>query len=103
MDALAAVSGIVPTMTWLDCPFGNDASASPVSWRPVHYLASLAASHGMATDGENTGGGSATVLEFTASQARAYGLRGFAWFNEREVLGGSYATLKDLATLIASR
>jgi hypothetical protein len=72
-----------------------------VDWRPVHYLASLAAQNGMATYGENTGGGSASVLPFTASQARAYGLLGFAWFNEREVFGGSYATLDDLAALIA--
>ena len=38
---------------------------------------------------------------FTVSQAKAFGLLGFAWFNEQEMLSGSYATLSDLAGVIA--
>ena len=101
VSALAAVPGIVLTTTWLDCPFGSDVSTSADLWRPVHYLSSLADPHGMALFGENTGQGSASVMAFTASQATAYGLLGFAWFREAELLGGSYATLSDLSAVIA--
>ena len=102
VGALTGLTGVVLTTTWLDCPFGSDASTSQVDWRPVHYLAYLAGQHGMTVYGENTGAGSASVLSFTASQARTYGLLGMAWFNERELLGGSYATLSDLASLITT-
>ncbi|HYM83635.1 MAG TPA: hypothetical protein VEY67_05760 [Candidatus Dormibacteraeota bacterium] len=102
VKALSAFSGIVLASTWLDCPYGNDASASPVDWRPIHYLTYLAAPYGMARYGENTGQGSASVLEFTAAQARTYGLLGFAWFNEREVYAGSYATISDIARIVAA-
>jgi hypothetical protein len=102
VGALNALTGIVLTTTWLDCPFGSDTSTSQVDWRPVHYLAYLAGQHGMAVYGENTGAGSSSVMSFTASQARTYGLLGMAWFNERELLGGTYATLADLSTLITT-
>ena len=49
--------GVVLDTTWLDCPYGNDASANPDAWRPVHYLAYLAARnpHHLRLYGENTG------------------------------------------------
>lgn len=90
--------------TWLDCSYGNDASTSPDDWRPVHYLAYLAAQNPqhLRTYGENTGQGSAPVMSFTDSQAKAYGLVGFAWFNEQQLFSGQYATLTNYAALIAA-
>ncbi len=90
--------------TWLDCSYGNDASTNPDDWRPVHYLAYLAAQNPLhlRTYGENTGQGSASVMSFTESQAKAYGLVGFVWFNEQQLFSGQYATLSDYASLIAA-
>jgi Beta-galactosidase len=94
--------GVVLDTTWLDCPYGNDASTNPVAWRPVHYLAYLAARnpHHLRLYGENTGQGSAAVLAFTAAQARKYRLAGFLWFDEQELFSGFHATLAAYATLI---
>jgi hypothetical protein len=100
-SALAGVGNIVLTTTWLDCRYGSDASSSTAQWRPVHFLAGLARQHGMALYGENTGGGSPDVMAFTAAQAKAFGLLGLAWFDERALFGGSSATISDLARLIA--
>lgn len=101
VSTVAAGAGIVPTTTWLDCPFGSDGSTRAVDWSPVHYIASLAGAHGMAVYGENTGQGTATTLAFTVAQAKAFGLIGFAWYKEAEVYSGSYATIDDIARVIA--
>ena len=94
--------GVVLDTTWLDCPYGSDASSSPDAWRPVHYLAYLAARspHHLRLYGENTGGGSAAVMRFTFAQARKYRLAGFLWFDEQELFSGAHATLPVLARLI---
>ncbi len=93
--------GVVVTTTWLDAACGNDASTSAAAWSPVHYLAYLAARRGLSVYGENTGRGTASVMRFTASQARAYRLAGFLWYDEQEFLSGRWATLDDYARLIA--
>ncbi|HYM83630.1 MAG TPA: beta-galactosidase, partial [Candidatus Dormibacteraeota bacterium] len=93
---------VIVDTTWLDAPYGSDTSASMADWRPVHYLAYLARQKGLSLYGENTGHGSASVMGFTNSQARAYGLLGFLWFDEQELFSGTYATLSDYASLIAA-
>jgi len=90
--------------TWLNCPFGNDNRADPVLWRPVHYLAVLAHRHRPALElyGENSGEGDAAQLRFSIAQARRYGLRGLAWFNEDQLFSGRYATLSDYQRAISA-
>jgi hypothetical protein len=102
--ATIADPGVVLDTTWLDCPYGNDASTNPDAWRPVHYLAYLASRnpHHLRLYGENTGHGSAAVLAFTAAQARKYRLAGFLWFDEQELFSGVHATLGALASVIRS-
>jgi len=97
-------AGTLLDTTWLNCPFGNDNSADPVLWRPVHYLAVLARRHRPALGlyGENSGNGDAAQLSFSIAQARRYGLRGLAWYNEDQLFSGQYATLSDYQRAINS-
>ena len=101
--AIADPNTIIAT-TWLDCPFGDDDSANPDDWRPVHYLASLATTHAPALRvfGENTGQGQRAQMDFAAAQMVRYGLVGMAWYDEGEVFSGQYATLADYQSEIAN-
>lgn len=96
-------AGVVVTTTWLDADGSRDGEADQRYWSPVHFLASLAAAnlHRPALYGENTGHGSAADLVFTRAQARQFGLLGFAWYHEAELLAGTYATLADYEAVIA--
>jgi hypothetical protein len=97
--------GVVVTTTWLDADGSRDGGADQRYWSPVHYLASLAAANPVrpALYGENTGHGSAAALAFTRAQAGRFGLLGFAWYCEGELFGGTHATLRDYAAVIAAR
>jgi hypothetical protein len=101
--AITDTNTIVYT-TWLDAPFGDDASANPDDWRPVHYLVSLAAAHrpALRVAGENTGQGSPSQLRFAAAQMKAYGLAGMVWCQESELYSGQYATIGDYRDTIAA-
>lgn len=101
---VAAISdpGVWVASTWLDCPYGNDSVTDPGVGSPGRYIASLARARGLRAYGENTGQGSASVLASTAARARSFGLVGFAWYNEEELLSGRYATLADMARVIAA-
>jgi len=92
------------TTTWLDAPFGDDASADPAEWRPVKYLASLAASSAMQPRlyGENAGQGDRAAMQFAVAQMRRYNLLGMAWCREADLLSGRYATLTDYRQAIAT-
>ncbi len=100
--AITDANTIVYT-TWLDAPFGDDASANPANWRPVHYLASLAAAHRpiLRVAGENTGQGSPSQMRFAAAQMKAYGLAGMVWYQESELYSGQYATIGDYRDTIS--
>lgn len=89
--------------TWLDAPFGSDTSTDPAEWRPAHYLSDLAARNPRRPRvwGENTGQGDRAALDFSAAQARRFGLDGIAWFREEELFSGRFATLGDLREVIA--
>jgi hypothetical protein len=95
---------VYPATTWLDAPFGSDEGTDQADWRPVHYLADLAARNPSRPRvwGENTGQGDRAALAFSAAQARRFGLDGVAWFREEEVFSGAFATLGDLQEVIAS-
>lgn len=95
--------GVVVTTTWLDADWSRDGGTDSRYWSPVHFLASLAAANPVrpALYGENTGQGSAAVLASTRAQAGRFGLLGFAWYREAELLAGTYATLADYAAVIA--
>ncbi len=88
--------------TWLDCPYGNDSSSDPTQRTPIGYLAYLASQRGLQLYGENTGNGSASDMQFTVVQAVKWGLQGFVWMNETQLLSGNYATLSNYAALIAA-
>ncbi len=92
----------IVTTTWLDADGSQDGGSDQRYWSPVHYLASLAQAHPLhlALYGENTGHGSAVQMDFTAAQMARYGLLGLAWYNETEILSGSYATLADFRSMV---
>ncbi len=101
--AITDTNTIVYT-TWLDAPFGDDTSVDPANWRPVHYLASLAAAHHpiLRVAGENTGQGSPSQMRFAVAQMKAYGLAGMVWYQEPELYSGQYATIGDYRDTIAA-
>lgn len=92
----------IVTTTWLDADGSQDGGSDQRYWSPVHYLASLAQAHPLrlALYGENTGHGSAAEMDFTAAQMARYGLLGLAWYNETEILTGTYATLADYRAMV---
>ncbi len=91
-----------PATTWIDAPYGSDATTNQSDWRPPHYLASIA-SPGATVWGENTGGGTAAVMTFAAQQAKTYGLAGMVWYREEELFGGgAFATLENYRAAIAA-
>lgn len=95
---------VYPATTWLDAPYGSDEGTNVVDWRPVHYLADLAArnpSHPQVW-GENTGQADRAALDFSAAQARRFGVGGLSWYREEELFSGSFATLDDLRGVIAA-
>lgn len=98
-DPLAVV-----TTTWLDADGSGDGGTDQRYWSPVKYLASLAKSHrlGLALYGENTGHGSTNQMQLSADQMSRFGLLGLAWFNERELFSGKYATLADYERIIVA-
>ncbi len=91
------------TTTWLNCTFGDDASADPTTWRPVHYLAYLASMHRprLGLYGENSGEGSVVQMSFSAAQATRYGLSGMAWYDEAQLFSGRFATVANYKQTIA--
>jgi hypothetical protein len=95
---------VYPETTWLDAPFGSDDSTNTADWRPVHYLADLAARSPARPPvwGENTGQGGRAAVDFSAAQARRFGLGGVAWYREEELFSGSFATIGDLGAVIAA-
>jgi hypothetical protein len=91
-------TNIIVASTWLDANGSGDDGPDQTQWSPVHYLAELATRHRPALRlfGENTGHGTAAALGFTVSQARRFGLCGFAWFREAELNQPGLATLGDI-------
>ncbi len=96
--------GVILTTTWLDAPFGDDNATDPALWRPVKYLAYLAAQHSFHPKlfGENTGQGNLIAMQYAASQMRQYGLLGMAWCREEELFSGNLATIEDYRQIIAT-
>ncbi|HUC20499.1 MAG TPA: hypothetical protein VMR98_03345 [Candidatus Polarisedimenticolaceae bacterium] len=96
--------GVIVYTTWLDAPFGNDASPDPSEWRPVHWLAAAAGQNPLHLRvwGENTGGGSVAEMRFAFAQAKQFGLMGVIWAFEPELYAGGLATLLDFQGLIAA-
>ena len=91
-----------PATTWLDAPYGSDATTNRSDWRPPHYLAAIAGPNATVW-GENTGGGTAATMTFAAQQAKTYGLAGMVWFREEELFaGGGLATLENYRATIAA-
>lgn len=92
-------TGVWAETTWLDAPFGNDDSADPAEWTPVHYLATLVRANPLhpLLWGENTGHGDLQSLITSVQRARSFGLTGLIWFNEPELLSGGFVTLAQYA------
>jgi hypothetical protein len=103
---IAAITdpGVIVTTTWLDADASADDNDDLRYWSPVKYLSVLAKIHPLYLKmfGENTGHGSRTEMQFSASQMRRHQLLGMAWFREEELFSGDYATLRDYQQLIAS-
>ena len=99
--ALTDPSVMVVT-TWLDADSSGDDTNDITRWSPVKYLHELAASNPLSLKmfGENTGQGDLSSMTHAASQMERYGLIGLAWYRERELLAGQYATLQDYSQTI---
>lgn len=84
--------------------FANDDGTDPRYWSPVHYLSSLAKSNPLhlATYGENTGQGSAAMMNLSVTRMKRYGLLGMCRYSEPEPFSEQYATLADYQRNIAS-
>lgn len=97
---------VVVTTTWLEADVDRaaDDRSDQRYWSPVHYLAHLAQSHPLRLRlyGENGGRDGRASMDHAAAQMHRWGLMGLAWFRERELASGQYATLADLAQVIAA-
>jgi len=94
---------VIVTTTWLDADASSDNLPDARYWSPVKYLAYLANLHSQPLPlfGENTGQGSRTDMDQSATQMKTYGLLGMAWYNEAELFSGQYANLEDYQRIIA--
>jgi hypothetical protein len=103
--AALAEPNLILTTTWLDADVYPDLELEddPRFWSPVHYLATLAAEQPLqpALFGENTGQGSERDMALSARRMEAHGLLGMAWYRERELFSGDYASLDSYRTIIA--
>lgn len=100
----AIEDNVLVTTTWLDADASRDKSQNPRQWSPVRFPSSLAKSSPAHPGlyGENTGFGSRKDMLLSAHQTRRYGLVGMAWYNEKQLLSGHYATLEDYKRIIKS-
>jgi hypothetical protein len=89
---------VIVQCTWVDPPFGNDASQNPADWTPAHFLAELARKNPrrLAVWGENTGNADAAAMERSFARAREFGLEALIWAFEPELYDGKHATIEDL-------
>jgi hypothetical protein len=80
-------ANVIVSCTWLDANGSGDDGQDQTQWSPIHYLAELAREHRpqLRLFGENTGHGTPAAFAFTVSQARRFGLCGFAWFRQEEL------------------
>lgn len=98
---------LVVYTSWIDSnpEFGDDASADPARWSPVHYLADCAARNPLKLKvwGENTGRGDVKAMQLSFDRMRKYNLIGLVWAFEKDLYDttGKYATLADYGRMIA--
>jgi hypothetical protein len=101
---VAAIDGdqVWAETTWLDAPLGDDASADPDNWSPVHYLARVVAKNPWDPEvwGENTGSDSPAAMRFAVAQAKKYHVAGVVWYKENQLFSGRYANLADYGHVI---
>lgn len=98
--ALAAFGrrGVVYT-TWLDAA---DQGPSTAQQAPIRYLAALAAQHGLAAAGENTGATTAAALRTSVERVRDLQLAGMMWMSAAPLLAGDGLTVEDYRRAIAA-
>ena len=88
-----------------DSPGLKDNLANQLDWSPIHFLASLAASHQphLEISGENSGHNDLAAMRRSVERMRKYSLAGMFWNSESDLYDGKYATLNDYALFIARR
>lgn len=91
---------VVLYTTWIDAPFGNDASADVRDWTPAHYLTSLGTPLGLQVFGENTGTGDLADMQRSFEKVETYNLMGLIWAFEPDLYSGTYATVDEYTTLV---
>lgn len=102
---------VIVYTTWIDAPFGDDASREPAQWTPAHWLAYLAAANPLDLPkmGENTGSNDVLALQRSVQRMRAYNLRGIMWAFESQLFASEpksepkHATLAQLREAIAQQ
>jgi hypothetical protein len=107
VDQVAAINqaNVWAETTWLDAPeYGSDSSTDPDEWTPVHYLSSLVTANPFHPElwGENTGEGSTSAMTYAIRQACTYDVQGVVWYDENQLLSGTYATLPNYKTAITT-
>jgi hypothetical protein len=93
---------VLVTTTWLDADASKDDGQDRRYWSPVKYLSTLTESNPARPDlyGENKGMGSLEDMLLSVYQMQRYGLAGMAWYHEKQLFSGRYATLTEYGTAI---
>jgi hypothetical protein len=88
--------------TWLNCPSGDDASADPTRWTPVHHLATFGRSKGLRLWAENAGGDDYYATMVTCFRRVAtYDVRVLSWAFDAQLYQPRFASLEDYSKLIS--
>jgi len=88
--------------TWLNSPSGDDASADPTRWTPVHHLATFARSKGLAVWAENGGGDDYYNTMVTCfRRVQTYDVRVLSWAFDAQLYQPEFASLDNYSRLIA--
>lgn len=89
---------VVVNTSWIDAPYGDDASPNPAKWSSGHFLGFLAERAGGPCWAENRGGNSLSDMKRCFRRLDAFGIERLSWAFVDQLYEGpesGYATIDD--------